>query len=316
MAYTRSMIPGRTSSDTPQTWKEKLGDCHDVLKQITETVQSVSKQMESLETGVKRSPADLGSTLLPSGPSPLAKTMLLIGVSRVEVTVEHANIDLEKVINAVPFKEWVEKVGRNRDIVVKSVIVQSVDMFGPRVGFIKFKADIEVEGKSTPGIVFMRGGSVVILVLLKCEGQLYTLMVKQHRMPMAETFFPEIPAGMLDGDGNFSGVAAKELEEETGIVINSSELIDMTEMVYGKKYRGGTRAAEVLTNSFLYRKDVSRETLHAYQGKCTGLAEEGERIVLQVIPYEELWTSSADAKALCAICLYEKLTQAGKIPHF
>lgn len=38
----------------------------------------------------------------------------------------------------------------------------------------------------------------------------------------------QIPAGMLDGDGNFKGVAAKEMEEETGLKMTMSELIDLT----------------------------------------------------------------------------------------
>ena len=34
--------------------------------------------------------------------------------------------------------------------------------------------------------------------------------------------------GMLDGDGKFSGVAAKELREETGLEVDEQELVDMT----------------------------------------------------------------------------------------
>jgi hypothetical protein len=36
--------------------------------------------------------------------------------------------------------------------------VQGLDMFGPRVGFIKFSANVEFQGRRVPGIVFMRGG--------------------------------------------------------------------------------------------------------------------------------------------------------------
>lgn len=38
----------------------------------------------------------------------------------------------------------------------------------------------------------------------------------------------------LDGSGNFSGVAAKEMEEETGIMIGEDDLIDLTELAYGQ----------------------------------------------------------------------------------
>lgn len=37
-------------------------------------------------------------------------------------------------------------------------------------------------------------------------------------------FTLEIPAGMLDESDNFSGVAAKEIKEETGISIEHNEM--------------------------------------------------------------------------------------------
>lgn len=42
---------------------------------------------------------------------------------------------------------------------------------------------------------------------------------------------------MLDG-GDFVGVAAKELMEETGIKIKSNELIDLTQLAYKGSYSG------------------------------------------------------------------------------
>ena len=55
-------------------------------------------------------------------------------------------------------------------------------MFGPRVGFIKFKADIvNEEGSFLPGIVFMRGGAVTMLVILDCEVNIY-LFVERNRV--------------------------------------------------------------------------------------------------------------------------------------
>jgi ADP-sugar diphosphatase len=38
----------------------------------------------------------------------------------------------------------------------------------------------------------------------------------QPRIPVPCIKMPELPAGMLDGSGSFSGTAAKEIEEETG----------------------------------------------------------------------------------------------------
>lgn len=200
---------------------------------------------------------------------------------------------------------------------VSAVHFQSLDMFGPRVGFLKFRATATCNGKPVPGIVFMRGGAVAILVLLRCGGEEHALLCRQPRMPIGRTRFPEIPAGMLDGSGHFAGVAAKEMEEETGLTMAATDLVDLTELAYKGAYKGvypsGGGCDEFL-RLFLYRKDVSREELTALQGKLTGSAEEHEHIVLEVVPYDALWTTTSDAKSLAAVLLYERLKASGAIP--
>lgn len=139
--------------------------------------------------------------------------------------------DAEKAVACVPFRDWVQ--GMDPSLDVEGIRIQSIDMFGPRVGFMKFVATANFHGKRVPGIVFMRGGAVAVLVILNCKGERWALCTRQPRVPAGMSAFLEIPAGMLDGSGNFSGVAAKELEEETGIKITDDKLVDMTEMVYG-----------------------------------------------------------------------------------
>jgi ADP-sugar diphosphatase len=65
---------------------------------------------------------------------------------------------------------------------------------------------------------------------------------------------------------------------------------------------------------FLYRGHVDEETIKALQGKETGLRDHGELIKLHVVPYDQLWRSTADAKALCAIALYEMAKKEGILP--
>ena len=47
----------------------------------------------------------------------------------------------------------------------------------------------------------------------------------QARVPVGDHNLPEIPAGMLDGKGDFKGVAADEIQEECHIVISKDELV-------------------------------------------------------------------------------------------
>ena len=145
----------------------------------------------------------------------------------------------------------------------------------------------------------------------------YTILTYQARVPVGEHNLPEIPAGMLDGSGHFKGVAAEEMEEECDIVISEEELIDLTELAYGSRWRGMIPSAggcDEFIRLFLFRRQVEQQTLDDLEGRLTGLREEGERIKLHIIPLEEAWRATPDGKALSAMALYDRLGSAGKLP--
>jgi len=246
------------------------------------------------------------------------KRTIELGGTKVPIEVDAGKvIDLDKALDSVPFKAWQESMAQNKAFSTKKITIQGVDMFGPRVGFIKFVADVEVDGCFVPGIVFMRGGSVGILVLLSCEGKEYALLTKQPRVPLGLDSFPEIPAGMLDGSGAFAGKAAEEMREETGIVIQEKDLVDMTTLAYGDKFKGvipSSGGCDEFIRLFLFRKEVTPAELKDLMGKeGLGNRDEGEIITLDIVPLEDLWKVTADCKALSALCLYHNLSKAGKI---
>ncbi len=220
-----------------------------------------------------------------------------------------------EVLGSVMFTEWRDRLGPG--FVVKSIEFQSIDMFGPRPGFLKFKADVTgPDGKFIPGVVFMRGGCVAILPILECDGVEYTIVTHQRRFASGYYDLVEIPAGMLDGDGNFAGVAAKEMAEETHIEMGSDELVDMTEMVYGDSVPGvftTPGGSDEFIRYFLYREQVDRERLAELQGKLTGAPGENEQIVLEVIPLADLWRRAPEGKAHTALALYNGLKSEGGI---
>jgi len=223
-----------------------------------------------------------------------------------------------KAVYSVPFTQWLSRLEKINQIDLKEVLLQSVDMFGlERVGFIKFKSTVfDRDGETRTVVTFMRGGSVAILVVLSCEGKDYTLLVTQDSIPTAQPWFPALPAGMLDGNGNFSSVAARELQEETGIIINSNELTDLTGLAYGTNYEGmyvSVGGTDEFIRLYYYRKEVSRKFLQELEGKLTGLPEEHEKITLKVVPLEDLWKFTSDSKCLGALCLYENLKREGRI---
>ena len=117
--------------------------------------------------------------------------------TKVPLTTEDLTVDLQKVLEADVFREWVASIDGDEKLFVTAIEVQSVDMFGPRIGFIKFKsrALVNIGGDEgvveVPGIVFMRGGAVGVLVILECEGEEHTILTYQARVPIGESALPE-----------------------------------------------------------------------------------------------------------------------------
>lgn len=229
-----------------------------------------------------------------------------VKVSDIPVTSE-PGICIDTIIECKQFKDWLASMNRER-FKVRSIHLQSVDMFGTKVGFIKFKADVvDQNDKFIPGIVFMRGGSVGILPVFTCDGEDYAVLTVQPRVPTGRFDFVEIPAGMLDGSGHFAGVAAKELEEELGLKISSSELTDLSQLAgHSRGFFPSPGGCEETIRLFAFRKAVTKEELTSMNGRCTGLIDEGEQITLKIVPLDELWKIN-DGKTIVAYTLFQKL---------
>ncbi|CAB4401235.1 unnamed protein product [Rhizophagus irregularis] len=254
-------------------------------------------------------------------------TIDIAGTS-VPVTALQTNIDVASVLEFKPFKDWVSAISKEsysvkkKELEFKKVEIQNVDYFGPKIGFIKFKVDARLieNGKNVPGIVFMRGGSVAVLLILRSKDENETVnehvvLTEQPRIPVPSLAFPEIPAGMLDGSGNFTGKASEEIREETGIVIKDQDLIDMTELAYGNQYKGAYPSpggSDEFIRLCLCIKDMNINDIIKLEGKLGGLRDHGESIVVRLIKLNELW-KIPDMKALSALCLYEALKKEKKI---
>lgn len=205
-----------------------------------------------------------------------------------------------------PFQDWRSRL--DPELKVDEIEIQSVDYFGQRVGFLKFQARASLRSRPDvclPGIVFMRGGSVAILVVLRVleeDGTLrteeYTVLTEQPRVPAGASAFLEIPAGMVDDEGDITGVAVRELAEETGIAINRAELT-----MLGTYYISPGGSDESIT-LYALERTVTSSDLEGLEGRLGGVGPH-ERITLRLVPLESLWASQ-DAKTVLALSLYKR----------
>ncbi|MFC1644847.1 NUDIX domain-containing protein [Patescibacteria group bacterium] len=208
------------------------------------------------------------------------------------------------VIESTVFQDW--KNSLDPGFSVRSVYVQSVDTFGGRVGFLKIKAyGFDTDGVGFSRICFLRGGTVVMMPILECEGVKYTLLTSQSRIPIGAAAFLELPAGMIDDSGDFSGTAAKEIEEETGLVFNQDQLIDVSpnqKPVYLSPGGSDEFARFFITEKML----VSRKELDEMNGRITGAPGENERIKVRVILLDELFEATQDGTSFIMLAAYDK----------
>jgi ADP-sugar diphosphatase len=249
-----------------------------------------------------------------------------------------------------PFVEWVEQLRTSLDLQLveyedsskrhpfhddpyelKSIQIQAVDFFGPRIGFLKFKAIIQNERANKgqpmqlPGSIFMRGGSVGMLMILRprdANEEKWVILTEQPRIPAGSLAFLEIPAGMVDDrTQDFKGVAASEIEEETGLRINRDHLVDMTELALrGSPNPENLKPAmypspggsDEFIALFLWEQEMERLEIESLREKLTGNKQQGEMITLKLVPYGDLWkVATRDAKTMVAWALYENLKRAG-----
>jgi ADP-sugar diphosphatase len=276
-------------------------------------------------------------------------TFHLPGFTNHEIPVEMTGVDVSKAeLLAFPaFQKWLNtlKASLNQQkfsdhsfhksrYELRKIIIQSVDWFGPKekprakLGFVKLKAEIENgKGETLPGVVFLRGGSVAVLMIVRpsdSRDERWVIMTEQPRIPAGSLLFMEIPAGMIDDSSRtFAGEAAREIKEEVGLTIRSDELIDMTQLAVQ-----GHKAQESLANAmypspggcdeyiaiFLWEKEMDRLQIENLKGKLTGERTEQEKITVRLLDYERLLeVGGRDAKTLAAWSLYEYLKRIREI---
>lgn len=227
---------------------------------------------------------------------------------------EIAEADRPILLNSRIFKDWLKKA--EEKFTVTKIHFSSADFLrkGRQPLFIKLTATAFLpDGRPVHGIVLVRGNAVGVLVVLRCEGKPYLLLVRQPRFAISERASLEIPAGILDWTGDYRKVALSELEEEAQIKADDSELIDLTEFWYRGMSEGFAASCGLVDERirlYAIERNVTREELAAMDGKDQKYTEEIEWIKTEVLPYEEASHMFIDGKNLIAMFMYERWLKA------
>jgi ADP-sugar diphosphatase len=233
--------------------------------------------------------------------------------------VEITGQKVRSAVHSVLFQNWTASL--DPALTVHQIEIQSVDTVirsGEKyVLFLKLKAEVtDSNGKKLPGIIFLRGGSVGIFVLLKTEKNEYVVLVQSAYAATGIKTYPQLPAGMMDNEKEVLKVAMREMQEETGLSADDSLLLNLTRTFYGSEWRGiypSPGACDEVIELFLYRCNMTEDEVHKLQGQKTGLVAENENLVLRVVKLEEVCRFTPDVKAHSAYIMYTQLKHEGRI---
>ena len=189
------------------------------------------------------------------------------------------------ILKAPKFQRWFAKIDHTV-IDLQSITLSDVDWFcaptaaiaPQQLGFLKLTAKVfdQKTGKPIPGIAFIRGDAVAVLIRVVVGSSAYFIMCRQLRFPVGG-YTLEAPAGMMDASANISGVMIKEIEEETGLVVpNVGELIDLGRIIPSA---GG---CDESIHLFAWNTELSKEAFDEITRKIHGAAGENETIYLNL----------------------------------
>ncbi len=139
------------------------------------------------------------------------------------------------------------------------------------------------EGDKIPPALFLKGHAVSMMVCLidKDTRQKFVVLVKQRRIADGSQTY-EHPAGMVDASDLPDEVAARELEEEIGLIVTANELTKLNSQVW----HPSTGTSDEGMHFFYIEKEMSRDDIMSFHLKNMGNQAEFERItsVVATIP--------------------------------
>lgn len=214
----------------------------------------------------------------------------------------------KKIFPCLKFRNYIENFNHEiRDL--RSIEILGVFMFGPNVGFIYINCGIYIPGTNTKevsGFVFIRGDAIAVLVIASVHDKRYALLTRQWRSAGGDNK-TEALAGMCDENGDPTGVAIKELYEESGIRLTKKDLIPVGTM---EPSIGG--CDERITCFYTTTVDLAEDRFDTILSKTHGVDGEKIRIIAKPMDTEvqciDLALETGDSKLATCMMGYIKNT--------
>lgn len=206
--------------------------------------------------------------------------------------------DIEMVRTSLQYANWIKRMDQRFKI--EEIRVQAVDRrHNGGLLFAKlFVKAFDQEGRQVPGAVLLRGDASAVLIVINCEGEKYTVIVRQPRFAAGIYETKEIPAGMLDDSTDKLTTAIREVKEETGLEITKENVTDLGGFfpTYG--------ISDEIIFLFAAEIEMTKPELEALKGRICGCPDENEKIRVEIIPLKELSQVTDDPKSLMAYWRY------------
>jgi 8-oxo-dGTP pyrophosphatase MutT (NUDIX family) len=223
------------------------------------------------------------------------------------------NVTAEEVRRSALFTQWVNRL-EEEGMILSGVYVCDVLKWGkpeePKMIYLLAEACDADGRKLHRTAVHLRGDTVDVLAILRCEGKEYVVFVAQPRVPGAKNHNVSNPSGMVDAGEEVTFAGLRELDEELGYKIEWEKpfhLVDRPLLVSA----GGTGER---AHMLCVRANVSRDQISMLHNRFGGVADEGEKTRVLVVPFAQAMEMTDGTKTMLSLLLYQ--TRSSNVSGF
>lgn len=215
------------------------------------------------------------------------------------------NVTAEEVRRSALFTQWVNRLdaeGMRLDgVYICDVLQWGKPVVEPKMMYLLADVCAADGRKLRRTAVHLRGDTVDVLAILRCEGEEYVVFVAQPRVPGAKNHNVSNPSGMVDAGEDAAFAGLRELDEELGYKIGWDKPFRLVDRPLLSSAGGTDERAHM----FCVCADVTREQIALLHNRFGGVAEEGEKTQVLVVPFAEAMGMTDGTKTMLSLLLYQ-----------